>query len=123
MGGVRSVGGGPVLPGLRLAVCGSAPIGPDLAERLPAVLGRPVLIRYGTTETGLNVSNLYGEPRVGTLGVPLPGVLARIWASGAERAAGQDGEIQLRGPQVFGGYWRDPAATAAAFTPVGWFRS
>jgi malonyl-CoA/methylmalonyl-CoA synthetase len=104
-------------------VCGSAPLSPDLAERLPVVLGRPVLIRYGTTETGLNVSNLYGEPRVGTLGVPLPGVLARIWARGAECAAGQDGEIQLRGPQVFGGYWRDPAATAAAFTPDGWFRS
>jgi malonyl-CoA/methylmalonyl-CoA synthetase len=55
--------------------------------------------------------------------VPLPGVLARIWADGAERPAGRDGEIQLRGPQVFGGYWQDPAATAAAFTPDGWFRS
>jgi acyl-CoA synthetase (AMP-forming)/AMP-acid ligase II len=116
-------GGGPVLPGLRLAVCGSAPLSPDLAERLPAVLGRLPLVRYGTTETGLNVSNIYGEPHGGTLGVPLPGVLARVWADGAERTAGQDGEIQLRGPQVFGGYWRDPAATAAAFTPDGWFRS
>jgi acyl-CoA synthetase (AMP-forming)/AMP-acid ligase II len=116
-------GRGPVLAGLRLAVCGSAPLSPDLAERLPAVLGRLPLVRYGTTETGLDVSNIYGEPRGGTLGVPLPGVLARIWADGAERAAGQDGEIQLRGPQVFGGYWQDPAATTAAFTPDGWFRS
>jgi acyl-CoA synthetase (AMP-forming)/AMP-acid ligase II len=122
-GGMGTPGGGPVLPGLRLAVCGSAPLSPGLAERLPAVLGRLPLVRYGTTETGLNISNIYGEPRGGTLGVPLPGVLARIWAGGAERAAGQDGEIQLRGPQVFGGYWQDPAATAAAFTPDGWFRS
>ena len=123
VGGMSARGGRPVLPGLRLAVCGSAPLSPDLAERLPAVLGRPPLVRYGTTETGLNVSNIYGQPRGGTLGVPLPGVLARIWADGAERASGQDGEIQLRGPQVFGAYWNDPAASAAAFTPDGWFRS
>jgi acyl-CoA synthetase (AMP-forming)/AMP-acid ligase II len=109
--------------GLRLAVCGSAPLSPALAERLPAVLGRLPLVRYGTTETGLNVSHVYGRPAAGAVGVPLPGVLARIWSEGAERAAGEDGEIQLRGPQVFGGYWRDPAATAAAFTPDGWFRT
>jgi acyl-CoA synthetase (AMP-forming)/AMP-acid ligase II len=116
--------GGPgVLSGLRLAVCGSAPLSPALAERLPAVLGQLPLVRYGTTETGLNVSNICGQPAVGTLGVPLPGVLARIGSEGAELAAGEDGEIQLRGPQVFGGYWRDPAATAAAFTPDGWFRT
>jgi len=112
-----------VLSGLRLAVCGSAPLSPALAERLPAVLGQLPLVRYGTTETGLNVSNICGQPAADTLGVPLPGVMARIWSEGAELAAGEDGEIQLRGPQVFGGYWRDPAATAAAFTPDGWFRT
>jgi acyl-CoA synthetase (AMP-forming)/AMP-acid ligase II len=116
-------GGATVLSGLRLAVCGSAPLSPALAERLPAVLGRLPLVRYGTTETGLNVSNIYGGPAAGTLGVPLPGVMARIWSEGAELAPGEDGEIQLRGPQVFGGYWHDPAATAAAFTPDGWFRT
>jgi acyl-CoA synthetase (AMP-forming)/AMP-acid ligase II len=115
--------GSGVLSGLRLAVCGSAPLSPALAERLPAVLGQLPLVRYGTTETGLNVSGIYGQPATGTLGVPLPGVLARICSQGAELAAGEDGEIQLRGPQVFGGYWRDPAATAAAFTPDGWFRT
>jgi acyl-CoA synthetase (AMP-forming)/AMP-acid ligase II len=115
--------GAGVLSGLRLAVCGSAPLSPALAERLPAVLGRLPLVRYGTTETGLNVSNVYGGPAAGTLGVPLPGVMARIWSEGTELAAGEDGEIQLRGPQVFGGYWHDPAATAAAFTPDGWFRT
>jgi acyl-CoA synthetase (AMP-forming)/AMP-acid ligase II len=113
----------PVLNGLRLAVCGSAPLSPALARRLPAVTGRLPLVRYGTTETGLNISNTCDEPRIGTIGVPLPGVLARIWSEGGELAAGQDGEIQLAGPQVFGGYWNDPAATAAAFTQDGWFRT
>jgi acyl-CoA synthetase (AMP-forming)/AMP-acid ligase II len=115
--------GKPVLDGLRLAVCGSAQLSPALAGRLPAVLGRLPLVRYGTTETGLNVSNIYQEPHGDTIGVPLPGVMARIWSQGAELAAGQEGEIQLRGPQVFGGYWNDPAATAAAFTQDGWFRT
>jgi malonyl-CoA/methylmalonyl-CoA synthetase len=49
--------------------------------------------------------------------------MARLWSGDAEPAAGQDGEIQLRGPQVFGGYWQDPVATAAAFTQDGWFRT
>jgi acyl-CoA synthetase (AMP-forming)/AMP-acid ligase II len=133
--------------GLRLAVCGSAPLNPVLAERLIAVLGHVPLIRYGTTETGLNVSNPLDDPRGDTVGVPLPGVLARIRPGfgeaelgadpdghrgadgqaepGPDRDAdlGADGEIQLRGPQVFAGYWRDPAATKAAFTPDGWFRT
>ena len=124
---------------LRMAVCGSAPLSPALAARLAEVLGRVPLVRYGTTETGLNVSNVLGHPRGDTVGVPLPGVLARIWAAdveagpGAVREAGPsadgeaepgvDGEIQIRGPQVFAGYWHDPAATEAAFTPDGWFRT
>jgi acyl-CoA synthetase (AMP-forming)/AMP-acid ligase II len=111
------------LPGLRLAVCGSAPLSPALAERLTAVLGRVPLIRYGTTESGLNVSNPVDDARGDTVGVPLPGVLARIAAADGEADPGADGEIQLRGPQVFTGYWHDPAATAAATTPDGWFRT
>jgi acyl-CoA synthetase (AMP-forming)/AMP-acid ligase II len=109
--------------GLRLAVCGSAPLSPALAERLAAVLGRVPLIRYGTTETGLDVSNPLDHPHGDTVGVPLPGVLARIAGAGGEADPGADGEIQLRGPQVFAGYWHDQAATAAAFTPDGWFRT
>jgi malonyl-CoA/methylmalonyl-CoA synthetase len=104
-------------------VCGSAPLSPALAAQVAAVLGRPPLIRYGTTETGLNVSNTLDDPRGDTVGVPLPGVLARIWSGDGEAAPGADGEIQLRGPQVFGGYWENPAETAAAFTGDGWFRS
>ena len=108
---------------LRLAVCGSAPLSPALAGRLPAVLGRLPLIRYGTTESGLDVSNPVADPRGDTIGVPLPGVLARLRAADGVAAPGADGEIQLRGPQVFTGYWNDPAATAAAFTADGWFRT
>ena len=108
---------------LRLAVCGSAPLNPVLAERLAEVLGRLPLIRYGTTETGLNVSNPLDNPRGDTVGVPLPGVLARVRAADSEAEPGADGEIQIRGPQVLDGYWHDPAATEAAFTPDGWFRT
>jgi acyl-CoA synthetase (AMP-forming)/AMP-acid ligase II len=128
-GGLRS---------LRLAVCGSAPLSPALATRLPDVLGRLPLVRYGTTESGLNVSNPMAGPRGDTIGVPLPGVLARIhglasapaegdaWDAPARAGLGEldrDGEVQLRGPHVFAGYWNDPDATAAAFTPDGWFRT
>jgi acyl-CoA synthetase (AMP-forming)/AMP-acid ligase II len=115
--------GAEALRRLRLAVCGSAPLSPELAERLRHVLGRPPLVRYGTTESGLDVSNPLADPRGDTVGVPLPGVLARIWSGDAEAPAGTDGEIQIRSPHVFGGYWRDPEATAAAFTPDGWFRT
>ena len=114
---------GPGRSGLRLAVCGSAPLSPALAGRLTANLGRVPLIRYGTTESGLNVSNPVDDPRGDTVGVPLPGVLARIGSADGEADPGADGEIQLRGPQVFAGYWHDPAGTAAAFTPDGWFRT
>jgi acyl-CoA synthetase (AMP-forming)/AMP-acid ligase II len=108
---------------LRLAVCGSAPLHPALAGRLADVLGRVPLIRYGTTETGLDVSNAVDDRRGDTVGVPLPGVQARVRAGEGDAEPGADGEIQLRGPQVFSGYWHDPAATQAAFTADGWFRS
>ena len=119
------------LRALRLAVCGSAPLSPALAELLPRLLGRLPLVRYGTTESGLNVSNPLDTPRGDTIGIPLPGVLTRIRPTdppadpGANGPAdfGADGEIQLRGPQVFAGYWQDPAATEAAFTTDGWFRT
>jgi len=116
------------LRALRLAVCGSAPLSPVLAERLPRLLGRLPLVRYGTTESGLNVSNPLDTPRGDTIGIPLPGVLTRIrttdpQADPGAADVGADGEIQLRGPQVFAGYWQDPAATEAAFTTDGWFRT
>ena len=99
---------------LRLCVSGSAPLPPAVFHRLATRAGQRVLERYGMTETGMNVSNPHdGERRPGTVGFPLPGVELRL---------GAGGEIFLRGPNVFGGYFGDPAATADAFSD-GWFRT
>ncbi|MCY4103443.1 MAG: AMP-binding protein [bacterium] len=84
-------------PGLRLAISGSAPLPATLFERIEDVLGMPPLERYGTTESGLNISNLYDGPRQpGGVGFPLPGVEISIHD--------ETGELSVRGPQVFGGY-------------------
>jgi malonyl-CoA/methylmalonyl-CoA synthetase len=104
------------LAGLRLCVSGSAPLGPDLHRRVRERTGQVVLERYGMTETVMLVSNPHdGERRPGTVGLPLPGVELRL-----EPASG---EILVRGPNVFAGYWRRPDADAEAFTPDGWFRT
>ena len=93
--------GGADLSSLRLAVSGSAPLPAALAERVAEWLGQPPLERYGSTEAGLDVSNLYDGPRrPGRVGWALPGIEVRL--------DGEDGEILVRGPQVFDGYWRRP---------------
>jgi malonyl-CoA/methylmalonyl-CoA synthetase len=106
------------LGSVRLWVSGSAPLSPRLAERVAAALGELPLERYGSTEAGLCVSNLHDGPRrAGSVGFPLPGLELAL-------AEGEtEGEILLRGPQVFGGYWQDDDATADAFTGEGWFRT
>jgi acyl-CoA synthetase (AMP-forming)/AMP-acid ligase II len=114
---------GRLLAGLRLAVCGSAPLTALLAERSATELGRAPLVRYGLTETGLNVSHLATDIRPGSVGIPFPGVLVRLWAESAPAPPGADGEIQIRGPHVFHGYAGNPSATAEAFTTDGWFRT
>jgi len=102
---------------LRLAVCGSAPSTPDLAARVAATLGRAPLERYGSTEAGLDVSlPLDGPGAPGMVGLPLPGVQMRLTSP-------TGGEVLLRGPQVFTGYWNNPSATAEAFDEQGWFRT
>jgi malonyl-CoA/methylmalonyl-CoA synthetase len=102
-------------PRLRLAVSGSAPLPPRLAERLADRLGELPLERYGSTEAGLDLSNLYDGPRrAGAVGFPLPGVEARL---------GENDELLVRGPQVFGGYRGRPDATAEALDADGWFRT
>jgi malonyl-CoA/methylmalonyl-CoA synthetase len=108
----------------RLLVSGSAPLSPALSERVAAVAGRPPLERYGTTESGLDVSHAYdGDRQAGTVGVPLPGVELLIADDeGRPVDDGEDGEILLRGPQVFAGY-RGGDAGAEAFRPGGWFRT
>jgi malonyl-CoA/methylmalonyl-CoA synthetase len=83
-----------------------------------------ILERYGMSETLMNLSNPYaGERRAGSVGMPLPGLSARIVRpDGTETGTGEVGELLVRGPNVFSGYWRQPEATAAAFTD-GWFRT
>ena len=110
---------------LRLAVSGSSALSPALARKVSSLLGQDVLERYGSTESGLNVSNPYDGPRkVGTVGLPLPGTeLAIVDDEGHCLSPGDDGEIVLRGPQVFSGYWDLPDATRDNFYPGGWFRT
>ena len=105
---------------LRLCVAGSAPLPPVLHARF-ANIGVSVLERYGMTETVMLVSNPYeGERRAGSVGFPLPGVDLCLDPSTSE--------IQVRGPNVFSGYWERPDATAGAFVADGgggaaWFRT
>ena len=110
---------------LRLAVSGSSALSPTLARKISALLGQDVLERYGSTESGLNVSNPYKGPRrFGSVGFPLPGTeLAIVDDDSHSLPPGNDGEIVLRGPQVFSGYWELPDATKENFYPGGWFRT
>jgi malonyl-CoA/methylmalonyl-CoA synthetase len=116
---------GPSLHSLRLATSGSAPMAAALFERVERELGITPLERYGLTESGLDVSNLYsGTRRPGAVGYALPGVQTKVVAPDAtDLPAGHDGEIVMRGPQVFDGYLDDPDATDAAFLPGDWFRT
>jgi malonyl-CoA/methylmalonyl-CoA synthetase len=110
---------------LRLAVSGSSGLSPALAHKVSLLLGKDVLERYGSTESGLSVSNPYDGPRkFGTVGFPLPGTeLAIVDEGGDSVQMGQDGEIVLRGPQVFSGYWDLPDATEESLYSGVWFRT
>lgn len=112
-------------PGMRLFTSGSAPLLPDTFEEFRLRTGHTILERYGLTETGMNTSNPLNRPRrVGSVGLPLPGVEVRI-ADSDDRpvAAGDVGEIEVYGPNVFAGYWRKPEISAACFTSDGFFRT
>jgi malonyl-CoA/methylmalonyl-CoA synthetase len=113
------------LGSLRLLVSGSAPLSPAMAERVGQLVGQIPLERYGTTESGLDVSNLYEGPRKpGSVGLPFPGIeMALLDAEARPVPDGEDGEIVVRGPQVFAGYRGDEQATAESFHPGGWFRT
>lgn len=109
---------------MRLFVSGSAPMLVETHERFQQVTGKTVLERYGMTETQMNTSNPYeGERRPGTVGFPLPGVEVRITDpdTGAEQATNQIGMIEVRGPNVFKGYWRMPEKTAEELRENGFF--
>jgi malonyl-CoA/methylmalonyl-CoA synthetase len=108
----------------RLFVSGSAPLPAPVFEAFRAKFGHAILERYGMTETLMTIGNPYdGERRPGTVGRPLPGVEVRIVGpDGRDVLEGETGELLVRGPAVFSGYWRQPDATAAAFVD-GWFRT
>jgi malonyl-CoA/methylmalonyl-CoA synthetase len=104
------------LGALRLCVSGSAPLPASLHEQIERISHQRVLERYGMTETLMLVSNPFeGERKPGSVGLPLPGVDLRL--------AGEPPEIQVRGPNVFEGYWERPDANAEAFTEDGWFHT
>ena len=108
----------------RLFVSGSAPLPASVFEAFRARFGHAILERYGMTETLMTVGNPYdGERRPGTVGRPLAGVELRIvGADGRDVPKGETGELLVRGPAVFQGYWRQAEATDAAFA-AGWFRT
>jgi malonyl-CoA/methylmalonyl-CoA synthetase len=108
----------------RLFVSGSAALPPQVFDAFRERFGHAVLERYGMSETLMTIGNPYcGERRAGAIGVPLPGVSVRLLDdAGHEVADGEVGELHVRGPTVFCGYWRDEEATRAAFVD-GYFRT
>jgi malonyl-CoA/methylmalonyl-CoA synthetase len=101
---------------MRLFVCGSAPLLAETHHEFLRRTGHSILERYGMTETLMITSNPYdGVRRPGSVGPPLPGVSVRI--GGAEEIGG----IEVKGPNVFAGYWRDPQKSREEFTADGWF--
>ena len=111
-----------LVAGMWLFISGSAPLLAETHREFAARTGQKILERYGMTETNMNTSNPYdGDRRAGTVGLPLPGVAVRIMASGVEVAPGAVGGIEVRGPNVFQGYWQMPEKTAEELGPDGWF--
>ena len=109
---------------MRLFVSGSAPLLAETHREWRERTGHAILERYGMTETNMNTSNPYDGDRVaGTVGFPLPGVSARVVdpESGRELATDEIGMIEVKGPNVFKGYWRNPEKTKAEFREDGFF--
>lgn len=111
---------------LRLMVSGSAALPVPVLEKWRTISSHTLLERYGMTEIGMALSNSYREERrPGHVGLPLPGVQIRLAdANGKDvKATGEQGEIQIKGPNVFKEYWQKPKATTEAYTNDGWFKS
>jgi long-chain acyl-CoA synthetase len=96
---------------LRIAACGAAPLAKDLGEFFAAI-GMPLVEGFGLTEAGILCFNPLERPKPGSIGKLLPGVEARI---------ANDGELQVKTPCIFLGYYKDPTATSAVLSPDGWF--
>jgi malonyl-CoA/methylmalonyl-CoA synthetase len=113
---------------MRLFISGSAPLLLETFSAWKERTGHTILERYGMSETIMLTSNPYheaeGERRGGTVGFPLPGVSVRVRDDqGNAVPAGEIGAIQVKGPNVFKGYWRMPEKTKEEFTPDGWFKT
>ena len=113
---------------MRLFIAGSAPLLMETFNEFRERTGHTILERYGMSETAMLTSNPYhaqlGERRGGTVGFPLPGVGLRVQNDdGRECAADEIGAIQVKGPNVFHGYWRMPEKTKEEFTADGWFKT
>jgi malonyl-CoA/methylmalonyl-CoA synthetase len=110
---------------MRLFVSGSAPLLVETFSEWQERTGHTILERYGMSETIMLTSNPYeGERRGGTVGFPLPGVSVRVRGDkGYDVPRGEIGAIQVKGPNVFKGYWRMPEKTADEFTDDGWFKT
>jgi len=109
---------------MRLFVSGSAPLLAETHDRWRETTGHAILERYGMTETNMNTSNPYdGDRRAGTVGFPLPGVELKVTdpKSGDPLADGEIGVIEVRGDNVFAGYWQMPEKTAEELREDGWF--
>jgi malonyl-CoA/methylmalonyl-CoA synthetase len=111
-------------PPIRLYVSGSAPLSPQAFEDFGRLFGETILERYGMTETIMNLTNPFdAERRPGTVGHPFPGQEARVVDVKTREPLpdGYTGEIEVRGPNVFSGYWNRPDATDEGFDGDGWF--
>ncbi len=109
---------------MRLFVSGSAPLLAEIHDRWREVTGHAILERYGMTETNMNTSNPYdGDRRAGTVGFELPGVEVIVTDpdTGTEVATGDIGLLEVRGPNVFAGYWQMPEKTAEELRDNGFF--
>lgn len=114
-----------ITAGMRLFTSGSAPMTEPVHEEFTARTGHRILERYGMSEAGMITSNPYvGERVPGTVGFALPGVEVRVCdAQGAEVEPGEAGVVEVRGPNVFSGYWNQPDKTAAEMRDDGFFRT
>jgi malonyl-CoA/methylmalonyl-CoA synthetase len=111
---------------MRLFISGSAPLLMDTHQEFLRRTGHAILERYGMTETLINTSNpCDGVRKAGSVGMPLPGIAVRVVdATGAvDPQADVTGTLEVMGPNVFAGYWRDPEKTRGEFTADGWFKT
>ena len=113
------------LAGVRLCASGAAALPRAAAEAFRAATGLAIREGYGLTEAAPSVTSgaLTDEVRLGSVGLPLPEVELRLVEDDRDVEPGDPGEVWVRGPNVFAGYWQDPEATSRALTDDGWLRT